>query len=170
MRNSGTTRRRLLRSLIKAGAVAGWAGLLAEAGLFAGAGLAAPARAAEADWATGPFAARNLREAVKALGGTTPIETPDVSWGNTPDIAENGQVVPISITSRVPKTDTIAIVIEKNPNPMAAVFEVLPGTDPSFRTNFKLGESSNVYALVKADGRFYVSTHEIKVTIGGCGG
>jgi len=150
--------------VLKGGAAAGWAGLLGSAG------LALPAAAAEADWAVGPFAARNLREAVKALGGAGFVETQDVSWGNTPDIAENGQVVPVSVASRVPGTESIAILIEKNPNPMAAVFEVLPGTDPSFRTNFKLGESSSVYALVKVGGKFYVSSHEIKVTIGGCGG
>jgi len=157
-------RRAVLDRALGTGAAAVWAALLG------GGVLASPAAAADVDWATGPFAARNLREAVKALGGTTPVETQDVSWGNTPDIAENGQVVPISISSRIPKTESVAVIIEKNPNPMAALFEVLPGTDPSFRTNFKLNESSSVYALVKADGRFYVSTHEIKVTIGGCGG
>ncbi len=130
------------------------------------AGASAPTQ----DWAQGVFAARNVREAVRALGGAAMVETQEVSWGNTPDIAENGMVVPIAISTTLPKVESIGILIEKNPNPMAALYEVLPGTDPSFRANFKLGESSFVYALIKQEGKVLVARHEIKVTIGGCGG
>jgi sulfur-oxidizing protein SoxY len=132
----------------------------------AGAQQAAPAP----DWAQGVFGARSLLEAVRAMGGNAVIETRDVSWGNTPDIAENGLVVPISISTTLAGVESVGLFIEKNPTPMAALFEVPAGTRASFRTNFKLGESSNVYALVKAEGRVLVARHEIKVTIGGCGG
>ena len=88
----------------------------------------------------------------------------------TPDIAENGAVVPIGITSSIPKTESIAILIEKNPNMLAASFDIPAGTDPSVGTRVKMGQSSNVYALVKADGKYYVAAKEIKVTLGGCGG
>ena len=116
------------------------------------------------------LAARNLREAVKALGGTTPVETADVSWGNTPDIAENGAVVPIAVESKLPKTQAIAILIEKNPSTLSAEFEIPAGTDPFVSTRVKMGETSNVYALVIADGKYFHAVKEIKVTIGGCGG
>ncbi len=136
--------------------------------------LSEPARAqssaAAPEWAQGVFGARTLLEAVRAMGGTAVTETRDVSWGNTPDIAENGLVVPISISTTLAGVESIGLFIEKNPTPMAALFEVPAGTRASFRTNFKLGESSNVYALVKADGRVLVARHEVKVTIGGCGG
>ena len=64
----------------------------------------------------------------------------------------------------------IAIMIEKNPNTLSATFEIPDGTDPFVTTRVKMGETSNVYALVKADGKYYHAVKEIKVTIGGCGG
>jgi sulfur-oxidizing protein SoxY len=107
---------------------------------------------------------------VKALGGSAPAQSKDITFFQTPDIAENGAVVPIGITSAIPKTESIAILIEKNPNMLAAVFDLPPGTEPSLSTRVKMGQSSNVYALVKADGKYYVASKEIKITIGGCGG
>ena len=89
---------------------------------------------------------------------------------STPDIAENGAVVPVGITSNIPKTRSIAILVEKNPNMLAAVFDIPAGTEPSLSTRVKMGQTSNVYALVKADGKYYVASKEIKVTLGGCGG
>ena len=79
-------------------------------------------------------------------------------------------MVPIGITSNVPKTESIAILIEKNPNLLAAVFDIPAGTDPTISTRVKMAQSSNVYALVKADGKYYVAAKDIKVTLGGCGG
>jgi sulfur-oxidizing protein SoxY len=110
-------------------------------------------------------------EVVKTLGGTSATPTKDVSWGSTPEIAENGAVVPVSVTSQVPGTDAVAIVIEKNPNKLAAHFTFPEGTDTSVTTRVKISESSNVHALVHTkDGKFFVATREIKVTLGGCGG
>jgi sulfur-oxidizing protein SoxY len=78
--------------------------------------------------------------------------------------------VPIGVTSTIPKTESIAILIEKNPNTLAAVFDIPAGTDPSISTRVKMAQTSNIYALVKADGKFYVASKEVKVTLGGCGG
>ena len=78
--------------------------------------------------------------------------------------------MPIGVISKVPKTESIAILIEKNPNMLAAVFDIPAGTDPSISTRVKMAQTSNVYALVKADGKYYVASKEIKVTLGGCGG
>ena len=128
------------------------------------------ANAQSAGWNQAAFGGKSLDEVVKALGGDKALPTKDVSWGSTPEIAENGAVVPIAITSAIPKTQAIAIVIEKNPNPLAAEFSVPAGTDASIITRVKMGQSSNVHAVVKADGKYYVSTREIKVTLGGCGG
>ena len=107
---------------------------------------------------------------MKALGGGAPAQSKDITFFQTPDIAENGAVVPIGVTSTIPKTESIAILVEKNPNMLAAVFDIPAGTDPSLSTRVKMGQSSNVYALVKADGKYYVASKEIKVTLGGCGG
>ncbi|TMG93454.1 MAG: hypothetical protein E6H76_00045 [Betaproteobacteria bacterium] len=67
-------------------------------------------------------------------------------------------------------SESIAILIEKNPNLLAAVFDIPTGTETSISTRVKMAQSSNVYALVKADGKYYVAAKDIKVTLGGCGG
>jgi sulfur-oxidizing protein SoxY len=136
----------------------------------AGAWRPRPAAAQAGAWNQAAFTGKSVDEIVKALGGDRAVPTKDVTWGSTPEIAENGAVVPIAITSAIPKTQAIAIVIEKNPNPLAADFAVPAGTDPSIVTRVKMGQSSNVYAVVKADGKYYVAMREIKVTLGGCGG
>jgi sulfur-oxidizing protein SoxY len=139
--------------------------------LVAAAGWLRPGQANAADaWNQAAFDTHSLDETVKALGGAAAAPNPGVTFFQTPDIAENGAVVPIGVTSTIPKTESIAILIEKNPNILAAVFDIPPGTDPSLSTRVKMAQTSNVYALVKADGKFYVASKEIKVTLGGCGG
>src|SRR5258708_21205264 len=139
--------------------------------LLAAAGWLRPgeARAAES-WNEAAFDTHSLADTVKALGGGTPAANPGVTFFQTPDIAENGAVVPIGVASTIPKTESIAVLIEKNPNMLAAIFDIPPGTEPSLSTRVKMAQTSNVYALVKADGKFYVATKEVKVTLGGCGG
>jgi sulfur-oxidizing protein SoxY len=138
--------------------------------LVAAAGWLRPEEALAADWNKAAFETNTMDATVKALGGSAPAQSKDIAFFQTPDIAENGAVVPIGVTSNIPKTESIAILVEKNPNMLAAVFDVPAGTDPSLSTRIKMGQSSNVYALVKADGKYYVASKEIKVTLGGCGG
>jgi sulfur-oxidizing protein SoxY len=138
--------------------------------LLSAAGWLKPGDAAAQAWNKGAFEAKSLDETMKALGGGAPAQSKDIAFVATPDIAENGAVVPIGITSTLPKTESIAILIEKNPNILAANFDIPPGTDSAISTRVKMGQTSNVYALVKADGKYYVATKEIKVTLGGCGG
>src|SRR5215218_4269556 len=138
--------------------------------LVAAAGWLRPEDALAAEWNKAAFETNSMDATFKALGGSAPVQSKDIAFFQTPDIAENGAVVPIGITSNIPKTESIAILVEKNPNTLAAVFDVPAGTDPSLSTRIKMGQSSNVFALVKADGKFYVASKEIKVTLGGCGG
>lgn len=138
-------------------------------GLFVAAGLARPGTA-HASWNQAAFTAKGLDAVVKGLGGASPTTSKDISWGTTPEIAENGAVVPVSVTSNIPKTESIAILIDKNPNTLAASFTIPAGTDPTVSTRVKMGETSQVHALVKADGKYFVATREIKITLGGCGG
>ena len=155
-----TTRRQVL----KTGSGVTLLALLAAAGWF-------KSGAAEAEtWNKAAFDTKSMDETMKALGGGAPVQSKDITFFSTPDIAENGAVVPIGVTSAVPKTESIAILIEKNPNMLAAVFDIPAGTEPSLSTRVKMGQSSNVYALVKADGKYYMASKEIKVTLGGCGG
>jgi sulfur-oxidizing protein SoxY len=138
--------------------------------LFVSAGLVPAAHAQAQAWNAAAFSAKGMDATVKALGGASPAATKDMSWGSTPEIAENGAVVPVTVVSNLPKTESIAILVEKNPNTLSAVFNIPPGTDANVGTRLKLGETSNVYALIKADGKYYVAQREIKVTLGGCGG
>lgn len=139
--------------------------------LLVAAGWLAPGEAlAQGAWNKAAFDTKTLDETVKAMGGSTPAQSKDITFVQTPDIAENGAVVPIGIASAIPKTEAIAILVEKNPNMLVGIFEFPAGTEPAVSTRMKMGQSSNVYALVKADGKFYVASKEIKVTLGGCGG
>ncbi len=151
------------REVLKAGSGAGVLALAAAAGLMK------PGEALAQEWNKAAFSTKSVADTVKALGGGGSTESRDIQI-TAPDIAENGAVVPISIESRLAKTQAIAIMIEKNPNTLSANFEIPEGTDPFVTTRVKMGETSNVYALVKADGKYYHAVKEIKVTIGGCGG
>ncbi len=155
-------RRRLVRS----------GGGMTLLGLLLAAGWLKPEEAlAQAQtWNKAAFDTHSLPDTMKALGGGDPAQSKDIVFFQTPEIAENGAVVPIGVTSNIPKTESIAILIEKNPNLLAAVFDIPAGTEASISTRVKMAQSSNVYALVKADGKYYVAGKDIKVTLGGCGG
>ena len=78
--------------------------------------------------------------------------------------------MPVAVASKIPNTQAIYILVEKNPNALAAGFGIPAGTDANVATRIKMGQTSNVHAVVKADNKFYVATKEVKVTLGGCGG
>ena len=137
--------------------------------LAAAAGILRPDESLAQEWNKAAFETKSVAETVKALGGGASTESKEIQI-TAPDIAENGAVVPVSVDSRLARTQAIAIMIEKNPNTLSATFEIPDGTDPFVTTRVKMGETSNVYALVKADGKYYHAVKEIKVTIGGCGG
>jgi len=140
--------------------------LMAVIGLMASTGLISQAQAAE--WNKLAFDGKNLDEVLKAFGGTAAEKSGDVSL-NAPDIAENGAVVPVGVSTTLKATE-IAIVVEKNPNALAAHFTLPAGAEPFVTTRVKMGQTSNVLALVKADGKWFVASKEVKVTLGGCGG
>ena len=144
-------------------------GGMAVMGLALSAGLFKPGSAWAQSWNKDAFATKDTAATVKALGGTTAAESKDIVI-TSPDIAENGAVVPFTISSTLPKTESIALLVEKKPNVLAANFNIPAGTDPGVTTRVKMGQTSNVTALVKADGKFYYTTKEVKVTLGGCGG
>ncbi len=138
--------------------------------LAASAGLLNSGPVSAQAWNKAAFEVKSLNEVVKALGGTTATESKDISFVNAPDIAENGAVVPIGASSKIPKTESISILVEKNPNALSASFTIPEGTEPTISTRVKMGQTSNIYALVKADGKYFYAVKEVKVTLGGCGG
>jgi len=151
------------RLVLKAG------GSLSVLALAYAAGLIRPVAAFAADWNQAAFSGKSLEDVLTAFGGSAPTESKDIDI-TAPDIAENGAVVPITIESRIPKTQSIALLVEKNPNVLSSNYELPEGTDAYVMTRVKMGQTSPVVALVKADGKFYFARREIKVTLGGCGG
>jgi sulfur-oxidizing protein SoxY len=138
-------------------------------GLAVSAGIFKPGSAWAADWNAGGFDARNLADALKAIGASGAAVSADIAVTG-PDIAENGAVVPVAVVSKLPRTEYVAILVEKNPNPLSAAFTIPDGTEPAVSTRVKMGGTSNVHALVRADGKWLIASKEIKVTLGGCGG
>ena len=128
-----------------------------------------PDFASAEEWNKAAFETKNMDDIIRLLSGSAPQQSDRVIL-NGPEIAENGAVVPLEISSSLPGVESIAILIEKNPNTLAASFAIPPGTLPEIQTRVKMNETCNVYALVKSDGRFFYAAKEIKVTLGGCGG
>jgi sulfur-oxidizing protein SoxY len=136
--------------------------------LFA-AGLLNASALHAATWNKQGFEAKAYNDAVKGLGAANLVETKDITI-TAPDIAENGAVVPVAITSKVPNTQSISIIAEKNPFPLAATFDITGGMEPYASVRIKMGQTSNVRAIVKtSDGKFFTAAKEVKVTVGGCG-
>jgi sulfur-oxidizing protein SoxY len=125
--------------------------------------------AAFAAWNKEAFASKSAADALKSLG-MPPAETSNGIVIEAPQIAENGAVVPIEITSNIPGTSSIAVLVEKNPYPLVGKFDFMEGALPFIKVNTKMGETSDVRVVATAGGKHYTTTKEIKVTIGGCGG
>ncbi len=138
------------------------AGLLATTGLFPQYALAAYNKTA--------FEAKSLAEVLKAIGAGAPVESKDVTIGG-PDIAENGAVVPLTASTVLPGAKQMLILVEKNPAAMIAMFNLTDSVEANVATRAKMGQSSDVYAVViMADGKVLFAKKEVKVTLGGCGG
>jgi sulfur-oxidizing protein SoxY len=114
------------------------------------------------------FQVKTLDDALKAIGGT-PATSDQVSVVS-PDIAENGAVVPVGATSKLANTTEMYLIVEKNPTPLSCAFFIPAGTAADVQTRLKMGQSTNVIAVVKADGKLFSASKETKVTLGGCGG
>ena len=130
--------------------------------------LLVPLRAFAA-WNKEAFQSKTPGDALKGLGVGASTDSKDILI-DAPQIAENGAVVPIEITSNIANTRSIAVVIEKNPFPLAGRFEFKEGALPFVKLNVKMGETSDVRVVAFAGGKQFSATREIKVTIGGCGG
>ena len=132
------------------------------------AGVLKPTQAMAA-WNKAAFDAKNVGAALKGIGVTDPADSKDITI-KAPDIAENGAVVPVEVTSGIAGTTSIAILAEKNASPLVSNFNLSGGAQGFISTRIKMGQTSLVRAVVKAGGKSYTAAKEVKVTIGGCGG
>src|ERR1700742_686588 len=115
------------------------------------------------------FKQKGDADAIKSLYGKT-AETSDKVKLDAPEIAENGAVVPISLTTTLADVTSISFLVSENPNALAASYRIPAGTMPSVANRLKMAKTSNVIAIVEAGGKLYSATKEVKVTVGGCGG
>lgn len=115
------------------------------------------------------FKQKDAKEAIKLLYGRT-AEPSDKIKLDAPEIAENGAVVPISVSTGLADVMSIAFVVPENPNVLAAYYKVPQGTMPNVANRLKMAKTSSVTVIVEAGGKLYSATKEVKVTVGGCGG
>ena len=152
-------RRIFLKGSLATGAVA----------MAASTGLLTP-RVSLAAWSKAAFDATDVNGAVNELYGSSSMDKSDKVKIKAPDIAENGAVVPVSVTTSIDGVSSISLFADKNATPLTADFMLGPGTEGYVSTRIKMGKTANVIAVVKAGDKLYSSTKEVKVTIGGCGG
>ena len=115
------------------------------------------------------FKQKGAADAIKSLYGRT-AEPSDKIKLDAPEIAENGAVVPISVSTTLTEVTSISFLASENPNALAAVYRIPPGTLPSVANRLKMAKTSNVIVIVEAGGKLYSAIKEVKVTVGGCGG
>lgn len=151
-------RRLLLKSSVASGTIA----------VAASAGLLAP-QAVLAEMSRDAFKAKSLDEAISASAGGAAAESGDITI-KAPDIAENGAVVPITVSTSLTGVESIYIYAANNPNPLTSGYELSENAEPFISTRIKMGKTADVVAVVKADGKLVSAKKEVKVTIGGCGG
>lgn len=151
------------RTLLKG---AGATGALAA---FVAAGVLKPEQVLAAEWNKTAFEAKDLAGALNHIGASAAAPSTDIVM-KAPDIAENGAVVPIEVTSNIPGTEAISVLVENNPFPLSADFRFENGALPYVHVRLKLAKTSSVKAVAHAGGKTYITSKEIKVTVGGCGG
>jgi len=138
-------------------------------GIAIGAGLLSPTQVLAA-WPKEAFAAKDIPTALNALLGADSAEESTEIKIKAPDIAENGAVVPVTVSTTLTGVQSIAVIAANNPVPLIANFDLKEGTEGFVSSRIKMGKSGDVMAVVKTDGKLYKAAKEVKVTIGGCGG
>jgi sulfur-oxidizing protein SoxY len=150
------------RTLLKRSLAVSAVGIAASAGLLApGQVLAAYPKAA--------FAAKDNTAALSDVLGSDSYTMSDSIKVKAPDIAENGSVVPVTVSTDMTGVDSITLLADSNNTPLLCSFD-LSKAEPFISTRIKMGKTGNVTAVVKAGGKLYAGQKEVKVTIGGCGG
>ena len=139
------------------------------AAVTVGTGALVPQRAIGA-YMKAAFEATDVNGAMSAAMGSDQHSPSDAIKLKAPDIAENGAVVPVTVSSSMGNIDSISIIASANAQPLTSTYQLSADCEPFVSTRIKMGKTANVIAVVKADGKLYSATKEVKVTIGGCGG
>ena len=132
-------------------------------------GLLTPSRVLAA-WPQAAFDASSVKDAMMGLLGTESFENSAAISLRTPDIAENGTVVPVTVKTKLPGVESISVFALENARPLAISADLSAKSRGVLATRIKLGKTSKVVAVVKANGKLFGATKKVKVTLGGCGG
>jgi sulfur-oxidizing protein SoxY len=151
------------RSFLKSTLIASAAGAAVTAGILS------PNVAFAAAHAGDLTGAKSVEEVMKLLGAEGATESDKIKI-KAPEIAENGAVVPVGITSEIAGTTEIVSITAANPTPFAARYTIGEGAEAAVKSRFKMGKTTDVIAVIKADGKYYTAKTNVKVTKGGCGG
>jgi sulfur-oxidizing protein SoxY len=143
---------------------------LLKAGLMFTAIATIPRSLLAAAWPEAAFKSSDASSAMTELFGAQQPTPSDQITLDVPTIAENGAVVPVEVSTTLEGVESISIVVDNNPRPLAAMFELAPEVVPAVESRIKMGQTSNVTAVVKTGEGLFSVTKEVKVTIGGCGG
>ena len=138
-------------------------------GAAVSAGLLTP-RMVLAAWPEAAFGAKSVDDALNRLYKSVNHSPSGDIKIKAPDIAENGAVVPITVSTSLSKVESISVLVEKNPSPLAANFNLAANTEGFVSTRVKMGKTSDLIAVVKSNGNLFSAKKQVKVTIGGCGG
>jgi len=123
-----------------------------------------------AKWNQKAFVATDLKAAIAGKYGNMSIIDSDKVILDAPEIAENGAVVPVNVSSTLANVTSMSLFVEKNPTPFVTSFTMGKGSINEVAIRIRMGKTSNVILLVEADGKLHRAKQEVKVTIGGCGG
>ncbi|PVV15657.1 MAG: thiosulfate oxidation carrier protein SoxY [gamma proteobacterium symbiont of Ctena orbiculata] len=149
------------RDFLKVALIMGLAGSTFATGLFA-------PRYVLAGWNRKAFESKHVNDALKNGFGSLDIVMSDNINIEAPDIAANGAIVPVSVVAKLSAVEAIALLSEKNPRPLCAIFHPRAGIRPKMSVRIKMGQSGDVIAIVKSEGKLYMARRSIKVTAGGC--
>ncbi len=146
------TRRNILRGAVSGGvlAVAIGAGLLRAGSASAG------------------VVDTNLLQVLQKLKVSKPILSDAVKL-KAPAIAVDGASFFIEFSSDLPDVDTLIVLVEENPQPLIAAFQITPDVEPSIVTRVKLFKTGNIRVVARSAGQFFMTESMVKVTVGGCG-
>ena len=132
--------------------------------------LAVPRAILAAAWPEKAFSASVASQAMIELFGTDQTTASAAISLTAPEVAENGAVVPVSVKTTLDNVSSVSILVAKNPRPLAISFDIPPGTLPDVSCRIKMGQTSQVMAVVLTDSGLYSTSREVRVTVGGCGG
>ncbi len=138
-------------------------------GVAVGAGVLTP-RAVLAAWPKGAFEAQDVSAAMQSLFGSAQAAESGEIEIKAPDIAENGVVVPVTVSTGLSGVSEIGVYAQENPQPLTSAYRLADRAQGYVSSRIKMAKTSPVIAVVKADGKLYSAQKEVKVTIGGCGG